>query len=201
MGTILSNLFGTNHGFISQYIGSNHGYISSYIGTNHISMADINRDTFSFNMASGGKTFKHPKKQTLGKLTKAQLKREKRLKAIFGEAYLPRHKRILTTLRHSVNSEFPVGDKCGDTSESRAYWNGILTELSEELDSEVFGVTKIVGMRARLVDNHQVQLEFDTRYEGHEDTADWQPHAIVEHLQVLTDFFQTTSYAFDPSKQ
>jgi hypothetical protein len=87
-----------------------------------------------------------------------------------------------------INEQFPISDKSTPIADSRAYWLSWTAEIADELESEVFDVHSIAGMRWRRTDCGRVTLEFDTRYVGYEQEVSWQPYSNIEHLEVLRDY-------------
>ena len=123
-----------------------------------------------------------------GSQLKTRKRRERRLKQRFGKRYVPLHERVVTGLKSLINEEFPVGDKSQESQACRAYWLSHVTDITEELNAEVWDVDSIVAERWRHLPDGQAVLEFDTRYVGHEDEVSWQPYEYVQHLTVLADY-------------
>ena len=98
---------------------------------------------------------------------------------------MTRHQRILAELRRLITNEFDSGDLSDETRESRAFWNSHVSDIQDELTSEVWDVHSIVAHRFRHESNCEVTIEFDTRYAGHENEASWQPFENVRHTEAL----------------
>lgn len=181
MGTILSNLFGTNHGFIS-----------SLIGTNQIYLLDIKGDQCPKVMARSRKNSKSPRKQPSAgshkTLTRNQKRTERRLKSLHGVDYVPRHLRVLKNIRQVVEQEFPSTDMTASNKAQREFWQCRLGEIDSELTDEYFEVFEIVDERTVPFGEDQACYQLDVRYKGYEETVCWQPYEFVSNLAVYKQF-------------